>query len=205
MIIATDLEGVLIPEIWDAIASEYGIDELHLTTRDIPDFEELMEHRVNVLNREDLRLQDLQKVAQDVMAFPGSTEFLNWGRRRGQIMIISDTFHELSDPLVWEFGGYNLFANQFSTDSKGRITGYKLRIRGMKWRALEKLRDIGFFIVAIGDSHNDLSMLEEAHHPIFFNPPQELREKCSDFPVAETYDELRESILSVPAESIENP
>ncbi len=205
MLIATDLEGVLIPEVWQEIADYYGIEELEKTTREIPDFEKLMDHRIEILQQENLKLNDLQEAAGQTMAYSGSMEFLSWCRRQGQVMIISDTFHELSDPLVWEMGGYNLFANRFRTDDEGNITGYKLRIRGMKWRVLEKLRKIGFYIVAIGDSYNDISMLEKAHHPILFSPPDKIREEYSKFNTVESYASARESILSIPKESIENP
>jgi len=197
VIIATDLEGVLIPEIWIEVAEEYGIDELKKTTRDIPDFEELMDYRIDVLQREGLTISDLRKVGRNVMAYPGSHEFLSWCRRQGQVMIISDTFHEISDELIWDMGGYNLFANRFIVGEDGIIEGYRLRIRGMKWNVLEKLRDIGFFIVAIGDSYNDISMLEEADYPIMYNPPEELVEKYPNFQVHDSYEDIRRSILTV--------
>lgn len=205
MIIATDLEGVLIPEIWVQVGERYGIEELTKTTRDIANFKELMEHRIQVLRDEGLRLRDIQKVAREVMAFPGSIEFLSWARRQGQVMIISDTFHELSDELIWEMGGYNLFANSFVTDEDGFITGFRLRIRGRKWRVLEKLRESGFFVVAIGDSYNDLSMLKRADHPMLINPPEELTEEHPEIPVVSDYDEIRESILSLPDHEIDIP
>jgi len=197
MIIATDLEGVLIPEIWVEVGEQYNIPELTTTTREIEDFRELMEHRIEVLREEGLKLKDVQNVAQEVMAYPGSLEFLSWARRQGQVMIISDTFHELSDQLIWEMGGYNLFANEFITDEKGFITGSRLRIRGRKWRVLEKLRESGFFVTAIGDSYNDLSMLKRADHPMLINPPEELTEEHPKIPVFSNYDELRESILAL--------
>ncbi len=198
MIIATDLEGVLIPELWVEIADYYGIEELKKTTRDISDFEELMNYRVNILRREGLKLSDLQKVTRQAMAYQGSIEFLSWCRRQGQVMIISDTFHELSDPLVWDMGGYNLFANRFTVDGQGKINGFKLRIRGMKWNILEKLEEIGFYIVALGDSYNDLSMLQKADKGLLFNPPESLAEKYPKFPVLDSYDEIRETILDLP-------
>jgi phosphoserine/homoserine phosphotransferase len=197
MIIATDLEGVLIPEIWVEIADYYDVDDLRKTTRDIPQFENLMEHRVEVLRRENLSLEDLNRVARDVEPYEGSEAFLEWCHRRGQVMVISDTFHEFSDEIVRNFGGYNLFANRFVVDESGMIDGYHLRIRGMKWNVLEKLHEIGFFIVAIGDSHNDVSMLREADHPILYNPPEELVERHPEFHVASSYREVRESIESV--------
>ncbi len=207
MIIATDLEGVLIPEIWVEVGEKYDIPELTTTTREIEDFRELMEHRIEVLRKEGLKLKDVQQVAKEVMAYPGSLEFLSWARRQGQVMIISDTFHELSDQLIWEMGGYNLFANEFITDDKGYITGFQLRIRGRKWRVLEKLRESGFFVTAIGDSYNDLSMLKRADHPMLINPPEDLTEEHPEIPVFSNYNELRESILSLTDTTVkqENP
>jgi phosphoserine/homoserine phosphotransferase len=198
LIVATDLEGVLIPELWVEIAEHYNIDGLRVTTREIPDFQELMEHRVEVLQKEDIRLPELQEVTQRTMAFAGALEFLAWARRQGQVMIISDTFHELSDPLIWEMGGYNLYANRFTVDRRGRITGFKLRIRGMKWRVLAKLGEIGFYIMALGDSYNDLSMLHRADHPLLFNPPESLVQENPEIPVVSSYDEIRESIMNLP-------
>lgn len=203
MIIATDLEGVLIPEIWVEIGEEYDIPELTKTTREIEDFRELMERRIQVLREEGLKLRDLQQVARDVMAYPGSLEFLSWARRQGQVMIISDTFHELSDELIWEMGGYNLFANQFICDDDGYITGFRLRIRGRKWRVLEKLRESGFFVCAVGDSYNDLSMLKRADHPMLINPPKELTDEHPEIPVFNDYHELRESILSLSKKTVQ--
>lgn len=205
MIVATDLEGVLIPELWVEIAEHYNIEGLRITTRDIPDFQELMEHRVEVLQKEDIRLPELQDVTRRTMAFSGALEFLAWARRQGQVMIISDTFHEFSDPLIWEMGGYNLYANRFTVDRRGRITGFKLRIRGMKWRVLEKLREIGFYIMALGDSHNDLSMLHRADHPLLFNPPEDLVRDNPKIPVVHTYNEIRESVMNLPNLQDTNP
>ncbi|MFB6356172.1 MAG: bifunctional phosphoserine phosphatase/homoserine phosphotransferase ThrH [bacterium] len=194
MIIATDLEGVIIPEIWVEVAEEYDVPELRKTTREMSDFTELMEYRIDILDEYDIDLYDLQEVARDVMAYSGSYEFLSWCRRRGQVMIISDTFHELSDELIWEMGGYNLFANRFEVEDDGTISDFKLRIRGMKWNVLEKLREIGFPIVAIGDSYNDVSMLKEADHPMLYNPPEALVEEHPEFEVCDSYHDLRDSI-----------
>lgn len=197
MIIATDLEGVLIPEIWVEVADHYGIDDLRKTTRDVPNFEQLMEHRIEVLKREGITLEDLREVARGVEPYEGCEAFLDWCHRHGQVMIISDTFHELSDPIIREMGGYNLFANRFTVNDDGFIEGYKLRIRGMKWNVLEKLREIGFFIISIGDSYNDISMLQEADHPILYNPPEALVEKHPEFHVKTDYDSIEESIESI--------
>jgi phosphoserine/homoserine phosphotransferase len=191
MIIATDLEGVLVPEIWVEVARVTGIRELELTTHDEPDFGRLMQRRVDVLNRYDVRLPTLQRIADDILPFPGATELLAWLRTKGQVMIASDTFHELSEGLVRRMGGYNLFANTFQVDSDGRIKGYRLRIRGRKDKIIGSLREIGFSVVAIGDGWNDERMLRLADTPILFNAPDALAERLPGAHRASTFEDVQ--------------
>lgn len=191
MIIATDLEGVLVPEIWVEVAHVTGIAELALTTHDEPDFGRLMQRRVEVLNRHDVRLHTLQRIADDILPYPGATELLAWLRTKGQVMIASDTFHELSEGLVRRMGGYNLFANTFSVDAEGRIKGYRLRIRGRKDNVIRSLKEIGFLVVAIGDGWNDERMLRLAHYPILFNAPDALVETIPGALRASTFEDVR--------------
>lgn len=194
MIFVTDLEGVLIPEIWVEIAEKTGIPELRLTTHEVEDFETLMAARVRVLNDHGLKLADLVRIAEDVMPYSGSIEFLSWLRRKGPVLILSDTFVELADGIVMRLGGYPLFANGFDTDSTGRIVGYQLRIRGQKDRVVTALRDIGFTLIAVGDGFNDLTMLKTAHHSILFNPSPKLAALCVGRPVVTDYVELKREI-----------
>lgn len=191
MILATDLEGVFVPEIWVEIAERLDLPELRVTTREEPDFERLMDRRIEVLRRADVRLPDLQKIAHNILPFPGATEMLAWLRTQGQLFIISDTFHEFSDPIVARLGGYNLFCNRFVVDEAGRITGHRLRIRGMKVKITRAFREIGFPVTAIGDSSNDLTMLQDATNPILFNPTRDLRAALPDAPVATNYPDLK--------------
>jgi phosphoserine/homoserine phosphotransferase len=197
LIIATDLEGVLIPEIWPEAARVTGLAELALTTHDEPDFGRLMSQRVAALQREDIRLPVLQRIAEDILPYPGATELLAWARTMGQVMIVSDTFHELSEQLVLRMGGYNLFANTFQTDEEGRILGYRLRIRGRKDNVIRSLREIGFHIIAIGDGWNDEQMFKVAHDPILFRAPEALAERVPNGHRAREYEDLRRIIRSV--------
>jgi phosphoserine/homoserine phosphotransferase len=121
MIAAIDLEGVLAPEIWPHLGEQFRIPELSLTTRDTGDFEELMRRRVDALRRAGLTLARVQEVAHHVEPYLGSREFLKRIRPHCQVMIISDTFHELAEPLVERLGGFNLFANRFEVDAQGRV------------------------------------------------------------------------------------
>ncbi|MEZ5063728.1 MAG: bifunctional phosphoserine phosphatase/homoserine phosphotransferase ThrH [bacterium] len=197
MVIITDLEGVLVPEIWTEIARLTGIEELGLTTHDEPDFGRLMARRVELLRQHDLRLPELRRIADDVMPFPGATELLAWYRTKAQVMIASDTFHELSEGLVQRMGGWNLFANTFRTDDDGRIEGYRLRIRGRKDRIIAALKDIGFRIIAVGDGWNDEGMFRVAHHPILFNAPEALIERIPNGSVAENYTDLQAIVSDI--------
>jgi phosphoserine/homoserine phosphotransferase len=189
MIAAIDLEGVLAPEIWPHLGDHFGVGELHLTTRDVADFEELMQRRMEALNRAGLTLARLQEVAHEVRPYLGSHEFLDRIRRHCQVMIISDTFQEFAEPIIERLGGYNLFANQFEVDAEGRISGWKLRIRGQKARVVQGMKSAGFKVIGMGDSLNDLSLLESADYPILFRPVEALRERLPAAPAAQGLDE----------------
>jgi phosphoserine/homoserine phosphotransferase len=197
VIIATDLEGVLIPEIWRDISRATGVEALALTTHEEPDFGRLMDRRVELLAGHGIRLPELQRIAGDVLPYPGATELLAWARTKAQIMIVSDTFHELSEPIVQRMGGYNLFANTFKVDSEGRILGYRLRIRGRKDKVIRSLKGIGFRVVAIGDGYNDELMFRVAHHSILYNAPADLAERVSNPLIAQNFEDLKRQILDV--------
>jgi phosphoserine/homoserine phosphotransferase len=203
MVIVTDLEGVLIPEIWAEVATHTGIDELALTTHDEPDFGRLMDRRVELLTKHDIRLPHLRTIADDVVPFPGAMELLAWARTKGQVMIVSDTFHELSEGIVQRMGGYNLFANTFRVDGVGRVHGYRLRIRGRKDNVIRSLREIGYRILAIGDGFYDEQMFRVAHHPVLFNAPDELARRVPEGVRVTNYDELRHVILDAHTRLIE--
>ncbi len=189
MIAAIDLEGVLAPEIWPHLGEHFGVEELHFTTRDVANFEDLMRRRVEALNRAGLTLAMIQSVAHEVRPYLGAREFLDRIRRFCQVMIISDTFHELAEPIMERLGGYNLFANQFETDGEGRIVGWKLRIRGQKARVLQGMKSAGFKVIGMGDSLNDLTLLESADYPILFRPVPALKQLLPQAPEVQGIDE----------------
>ena len=197
MIIVTDLEGVLVPEIWVEISRVTGIGELAATTHDEPDFGRLMDRRIEILGEHDVRLPLLQRIAADVSPHPGATELLAWARTKGQVMIASDTFHELSETIVQRMGGYNLFANRFHADADGRILGYRLRIRGQKDNVARSLKEIGFHIVAIGDGFNDELMLRMADDAVLYRAPEELARRIPAGHRASDFEELRRIVSAV--------
>ncbi len=197
MIVATDLEGVLIPEIWERIAEATGVPELARTTRDEPDFEKLMEHRLALLRERDLRVGDLERIARTVDPYPGAVDLLAWLRAHFQIFIVSDTFHELSEGIVRRLGGFSLFANRFQVDPDGRIVGVRLRIRGRKDHVIRSVQEIGFRVVAIGDSYNDESVLRASDHAILYRAPQDLAARLPQARSASDYADLRRHIEEI--------
>lgn len=189
MIFAVDLEGVLAPEIWPVLGERFGIPDLALTTRDIGDFEQLMRRRVAATRAAGLRIAQLLEGAHAVEPYLGAREFLARLRALGQVIVISDTFHEFSDPLMQKLGGHNLFANRFEVDPDGRLRGFKLRIRGQKERIVSGFHAAGFQVAAIGDSLNDLSILKACDFPVLYRPVPALREALPGAAVAEHLDD----------------
>ena len=191
MIFALDLEGVLAPEIWPVLGAHFGVPEFSLTTRDIGDFDELMRKRVTAAARARLTLPDLQRLAHAVEPYLGAREFLGRLRTLGNVVIISDTFHEFSEPLAAKLGHASLFANRFELDTEGRITGFKLRIRGQKERIVSGFRSAGYKVAAMGDSLNDLSLLKSCDFPVLYRPVEALaREFPGETPVLNLDDAL---------------
>lgn len=191
MIFALDLEGVLAPEIWPILGAQFGLPDFSLTTRDMADFTELMRRRIDAANRAGLTLKDLQSVAHGVAPYLGATEFVGRLRKLGNVVIISDTFHEFSDPLAEKLGGVNLFANRFELDGQGRIKGFTLRIRGQKERIVSGFKVAGFQVSAMGDSMNDLSLLKSCDFPVLYRPAEML---VTAFPTAPAVTNLDDAL-----------
>jgi phosphoserine/homoserine phosphotransferase len=194
MIFALDLEGVLAPELWPILADHFDVPELQLTTRDVASFEDLMQRRVEATRKRGLTLRDLQAVTHQVQPYLGTRDLLTRLRAMGQVIIISDTFHELAEPLVERLGGHNLFANQFETDSLGFVTGFRLRIRGRKERLVTGFQGAGFRVAAAGDSLNDLTLLRSCDFPVLYRPVEALVAEFPNAPVATHADELLEHL-----------
>jgi phosphoserine/homoserine phosphotransferase len=190
-VIVTDLEGVLTPEIWIAVAEKTGIDRLRLTTRDIPDYDELMRGRIRILNEHNLALHDIQAVIATITPLPGARAYLDWVRAHAPLIILSDTFYEFAGPLMVQLGHPTLFCHSIEVDTQNRITGYRLRQEDSKRQAVLALKGLAFRVIAVGDSYNDTAMLSAADYGVLFRPPANVVAEFPQFPVLHTYDELR--------------
>jgi len=187
-----DLEGVLIPEIWINLAEKTGIEALKLTTRDIADYDELMGKRLEVLDKHGLTLKDFQEVVATMDPLEGARDFLEWLQDQVEVIILSDTFREFAMPLIAKLGNPTMFCHSLSVDYETyRIKDYVLRQNDQKRKAVIALKGLNFRVLSMGDSYNDLSMLEEADSGIFFKPTKKITEEFPQFPVTENYEELK--------------
>jgi phosphoserine/homoserine phosphotransferase len=186
-----DLEGVLIPEIWINVAERTGVDALRRTTRDEPDYDKLMTYRLEILDQHGLGLPAIQEVIGGMRPLEGAPAFLDWLRERFQVLILSDTFYPFAAPLMRQLGHPTLFCHDLDVDDAGRITAYRLRLEDQKRKSVQALHQLGFQVIAAGDSYNDTTMLGEADAGILFRPPQNVVEEFPQFPVTHSYDELR--------------
>jgi phosphoserine/homoserine phosphotransferase len=200
MLACLDLEGVLIPEIWIAFAEKTGIEKLRLTTRDIPDYDELMRGRLKILNENDLKLADIQKVIQKIKPLEGANEFLEWLKSEFQVIILSDTFYQFAGPLMAQLNYPTLFCNELIIDDEGRIANYRLRQADGKTKAVTALQSLEFQVIAAGDSYNDTGMLKKADAGIFFRPPESITKEFPQFPVTHKYEEMKQAFQQAKAD-----
>ena len=186
-----DLEGVLVPEIWIAFAERTGIEELSATTRDIPDYNVLMKQRLGLLQQHGLKIDDIQDVISTLEPLPGAIEFIDWLRERFQVIILSDTFYEFSQPLMRQLHWPTLLCHRLVVDDSGSVVDYKLRQEDPKRASVKALHSLNFRVLAAGDSYNDTTMLAQAEAGILFCPPQNVIEEFPQFPVAKDYEALK--------------
>jgi len=194
MIACLDLEGVLVPEVWIAFAEKTGIEKLRLTTRDIPDYDELMRGRLKILDENNLTLADIQEVIGKIAPLPGAVEFLQWLQSEFQVIILSDTFYEFAGPLMAQLSHPTLFCHSLVVDDGGKITDYKIRIPDGKTKAVRAIKNLNFQVIAAGDSYNDTGMLKEAHAGILYCPPDNVIEEFPQFKVTRNYAEFKEAL-----------
>lgn len=192
VVVCLDLEGVLVSEIWINVALKTGIDELKITTREMPDYDKLMRQRLDILDRHALRIGDIQDVIAKMGPLDGAMEFLAWLKERCQVIILSDTFYQFALPLMRQLGFPTLFCNQLEIDTSGRIMNYHMRMQDPKRYAVAAFKSLNFFTLAAGDSYNDTAMLGEADAGFFFCPPKQLPREFPQFPVTLSYQELQE-------------
>ena len=199
MLACLDLEGVLLPEIWIAFAEKTGIEKLRLTTRDIPDYDELMRGRLKILDENNLKLADIEDVINTLSPLEGAKDFLNWLKSEFQVIILSDTFYQFVAPLMGKLDYPTLFCHELIIDAEGCIADYRLRQSDGKTQAVSALKGLNFKVIAAGDSYNDTGMLIEADAGILFCPPDNVIAEFPQFPVTRNYEEFKNALLEARA------
>ena len=194
-IVCSDLEGVFIPEIWISVARKTGIEALKLTTRDEPDYDVLMRKRIAILRENNLKLADITRVISDMEPLEGALEFLDWLRSVSPVIILSDTFVEFAGPLMQKLNRPTLFCNSLEVNGDGIISGYVLRQPDGKRKAIVALKSLSYKVIAMGDSYNDINMIQTADKGILFRPPKNVKAEYPDLPVAEGYEDLKKLML----------
>jgi phosphoserine / homoserine phosphotransferase len=188
-IVTLDMEGVLTPEIWIAVAEKTAIPELRRTTRDEPDYDKLMRYRLDLLNRHHLKLSDIQQVIGTLRPLEGGKEFLDQLRSITQVIILSDTFEEFAAPLLQQLGRPTLFCNRLVVEHD-RISGYQLRVPDQKMKSVAALKLLNYHVVAAGDSYNDTAMLQEANVGFLFRAPETVKKHFPQFKAVDAYADL---------------
>ncbi len=189
-IVTLDLEGVLVPEIWIAVAERTGIEALKRTTRDEPDYDVLMQGRLAILDLHGLRLTDIAEVIAGLEPLAGARRFLDELRSRTQVLILSDTFEQFAQPLMRQLGWPTLLCHRLVIDENDRVTDYRLRQPDQKQRAVEALHGLNYRVLAAGDSYNDIAMLQRADMGVLFRSPTKVQREFPELPAVEAYDDL---------------
>ena len=193
-IVCLDMEGTLTPEIWERVAFDTGIEELGQTTRDIPSYEELMDMRLKIMLEKGVKLSDVQKAASALDLLPGALDFVNNLRQNFQVVILSDTFHDIAKPLMEKLGFPFLLCHNLEIRND-EIVSYKLRHSKAKKQAIESFQNMGYRCFAAGDSHNDIQMFEVATKGFFINAPENISLKYPNINSFHNYNDLEKEIL----------
>ena len=188
-VVTLDMEGVLVPEIWIEFAEKTGIEGLKRTTRDEPDYDVLMRYRLDLLDRNGLRLSDIQEVIATLNPLPGAKDFLDELRTLTQVVILSDTFEQFAAPLMRQLDWPTLFCHRLIVEAD-RITNYQLRQPDQKRMSVAAFKSLNYRVLAAGDSYNDTTMLAEADKGFLFKSPQNVIDEFPQFPAETEYDAL---------------
>lgn len=189
-VVCLDLEGVLIPEMWIAVAEATATEDLRLTTRDIADYDQLMRHRIAVLERRRITMADIRNVTRQVEPLPGAPGFLRELRRHAGVVILSDTFAQFMTSVMAGLDHPLLLCNELVVDERDRVVDYRLRQQDGKRMAVRAFRSMNVTVSAVGDSFNDISMIRAADRGCLFRPSDTVAEAHPDLPRAHDHAEL---------------
>ncbi len=192
-----DMEGVLVPEMWISVAENTGIEELRVTTRELPDYDELMSRRIKILNDNNIKIGDIRKAVSVMEPLDGAREFLEWLKPRIPVIVLSDTFSQFAGPLLEKLGYPTIFCNDLIISDSGSVTGYRLRQNDGKTKAVEAIQGLNIKVIAVGDSFNDIGMLKQADKGFLFKPPENIRQEFKDIATVDNYKHLKDKLKEI--------
>jgi len=194
--ICLDLEGILVPEVWINVAEQTGINALRRTTRDEPDYDQLMSYRLGILDDNNITIDDITTAIESMDPLDGAIEFLDSLERRWPTIILSDTFTQFAKPMLAKLGHPTLLCHTLVIDDTGRIEDWRIRTEDQKRKTVEALREMNYQVIAVGDSYNDTTMLAAASMGVLFRPPDNVVSEFPQFPMATEYAGLMATIES---------
>ena len=194
--VCLDLEGTIFPEIWEAVAETAGIPELMLTTRDEPDYDKLMAHRIGLLEKNGIRADRVIEIISAAEPFEGAAGFLDKLRKTAQVSVVSDTFDVFAGPIAKKLGNVNIFCNKLIIDEMGMISGYRMRCTDTKTAAIRAFQSLGYYVISAGDSFNDIGMIYASDAGFLINPPETVKEKCGGIRSVKDFAELYDAIAA---------
>ncbi len=195
-IVCFDFEGVLVPDIWPHVAQRTGISDLKLTTRDVKDYRELMEHRVKICHENNISLKDIQEYIAELRPYKGALELLRWIRSQYQFILLSDTFYQFVPHFMKILEYPTLFCHSISYNGKTKKLEFHLRLDNQKAAAVRSLKAQNFRVFASGDSYNDITMLQEADEAAFYNAPDSVLTDFPGYKSLKTYADLKNAIAN---------
>jgi len=196
-IVTLDVEGVLTPEIWIAVADHLGIDELKRTTKDEPNYQLLMEQRIRLVNEHEISLADIQSIISSLSPLEGALGFLNELRSIVSVVLLSDTFEEFIGPLMLQLQNPLVLCHRLLINDDGHISSFAERTPNQKFEAVRAFQKLNYKVIAAGDSYNDLSMIDQADAGFLFRAPNHVRTERSDLPCFDDYSDLLSSIKKI--------
>jgi len=194
-LVTLDLEGVLIPEVWIAVAERTGLEALTRTTRDEPDYDVLMRYRLDILEQNGLTMSLIQDVISGLAPLDGARKFLDELRTQTQVIILSDTFEQFAQPFMRQLGWPTVFCHRLIVQDD-RIIDYQLRQPDQKRTSVQAFHGLNYKVIAAGDSYNDTTMLNEADAGFLFHAPDNVIAEFPQFPAIKTFDELLAAITA---------
>ncbi len=192
-----DLEGVLVPEIWIAVAEKTGIEELRLTTRDISDYDVLMKKRLQILEENNLRLKDIQNVIKTLQPLAGAKSFLDSLRQCCQTVILSDTFSQFALPLMQKLDMPTIFCNELIVSDDNNVIDYAMRQNNGKYYAVKGFQSMGLSVISAGDSFNDLEMIKQSEYGFLFKAPEHIIKENHEIQSFTEYSDLLQTIRKI--------